>query len=151
MAEHEPLNLEEPTSHAMKPEELPRMPEPLPVWIAAVEDVTMVAQCGLELEHDDLYVKVLLMEKEQPPEDGWWAYRADNVRVRFQIKEGLLARESYRPLQVVLPSLKEVEARLFEHEIEYTKERGLTPGSKMILVLDPSGNRVEVTERVELL
>ena len=151
MAEHEPLDLEEATSHATKPEELPRMPEPLPVWVAAVEDVILTGQSGLEVEHDELYVKVLLMEKEEPPEHGWWMYRADNVRVRFQIREGLLVRDSYRPLQVEVPSLKEVEARLFESEIEYAKERGIAPGSKMILILDVSGNRVEVTERIELL
>ena len=150
MAEQEPLSLEEPTAHAEKPGEIPRMPEPLPVWVAAVEDVTMVGQSGLEVDHDELYVNVLLMEKQEG-EEGAWVYRADNVRVRFVIREGLLERESYRPLQVGVPSLREVEARLFEREIEYVKERGIAPGSKMILVHDASGNRLEITERVELL
>jgi hypothetical protein len=73
-------------------------------------------------------------------------YVADNFRVRFDILEGLVERESFRSLTVEVPSLAETEAKLMEAEMEYSRQRGLTLGEESLVLLDPAGNWIELVE-----
>jgi hypothetical protein len=54
--------------------------------------------------------------------------------------------ESLRPLGVEIPSLADAEKKLIDTEIEYLRQRGLTPGEETLLVLDPAGNWIELVE-----
>jgi hypothetical protein len=163
----------------------PRMPEPLPVKVLAVEDVRLPATAGLESQLDEFYAGLLGFERvdaelprprpkvEPLPgvrEEGreWPAirrgraglpaltgdrphtfgpvYRAENFRVHFDLVEGLVERESLRPLGVEVPSLAAAEGNLSAAKIEYVRQRGVTPGQESLLLTDPAGNWIELVE-----
>lgn len=145
----ERIELEE--GHGLEPVEdhRPRVPEPLPVRLIAVADVTFPATCGLEVELDDFYVKLLRFEREPPYHEH--VYRADNFRLRFALHEGLVHRDGYRPLGIEVQSLADAERQLIERQIEYTKQRTLVPGQLSLLLLDPAGNPVELVEERRIM
>src|SRR5688500_2245062 len=59
-----PLELEEtPGDYQPRPDNRPRMPEPLPVKLVAVEDVTMVAPAGIAPRLDEFYVGLFGFER----------------------------------------------------------------------------------------
>lgn len=122
----------------------PKMPEPLPVRLVAVADVTLPALAGLETRMDDLYINLLGFIKATDIDT--LAYDADNFRLIFEFHESLIERDTLRPLQVVVLSLAETERLLIEREMEYIRQKGLLPGCESLLLRDPSGNWVEVTE-----
>jgi hypothetical protein len=165
----------------------PRMPEPLPVKLLAVEDVRLPATAGLESQLDGFYIGLLGFErvdvelprprpKVEPlpgvrQEGREWpmirrgrsglppaltsadrphtfgpVYRAENFRVHFHLVEGLVERESLRPLGVEVPSLAGAEEKLIAAEIEYVRQRGVTPGQESLLLTDPAGNWIELVE-----
>lgn len=121
-----------------------RVPEPLPVKLVAVEDVTLPAMAGLEKEMDHFYAGLWGFEREQ--KESGLVYRAENFRLRFEAVEGLISRDTYRPAGIEVHSLAEAEKKLIDAELEYTRQRGLTPGTISLLLLDPAGNWVELME-----
>ena len=145
MSESDPSFPLEETASPLGPVEdtRPRLPEPLPVKLIAVEDVRLPGLGGAEDAMDDLYLELLGFVKDDPER---LAYRADNLSVHFDAVTGLIEREGYRPLQVEVISLRETEKKLIEAEQEYERHRGLTPGSEMLTLFDPSGNLVEIFE-----
>jgi hypothetical protein len=148
MTSDAPINLEPGTGIVPEQDLRPKIPEPLPVKLVAVEDVALPAVCGLECAMDEFYVKLLEFAREDW--EGGPAYRADNFRVYFRLGEGLIQRQEYRPLRVEVRSLTELEHKLVERELEYTRQHGLTPGSECLVMMDPSGNWVEAMERREV-
>lgn len=152
MSESEPIEVESTASPFEPPldDKRPKMPEPLPVRLIAVNDVILPAQTGLEQEMDALYVTILKFQRDSTTSD--LIYQADNFRLCFQNQEGLIERDTYRAVQIeVQASLAEVEAKLVEAEIEYVRQRGLTPGTESLALTDPSGNWVEIVEKRQLL
>ncbi len=142
--ESQPLELADATNIVVPEDRRPKMPEPLPVRLVAVADVHLPAQAELEKQHDDFYCGLLKMVRDEPRDQR--IYRADNHRVVFELGEGMIQRESCRPLGVEVESLGLVEAWLVEREIAYERLRGIVPGVESIFVKDPSGNWVEVME-----
>jgi hypothetical protein len=150
MSEIEPIEVEDSAAEFKPPvdDKRPKMPEPLPVKLIAVADVQLPAQVGLESEMDRFYCGLLGLLRE--PVDEGLVYQADNFRVCFELVEGLIHHESYRPLQIGILALNEVEHVLIDRKMEYVRQRGLTPGSESIVLRDPSGNWVELVERREV-
>jgi catechol-2,3-dioxygenase len=150
MSELQPIELENSAGEFKPPvdDKRPKMPEPLPVKIVAVADVRLPAQAGLEKEMDGFYCGLLGFQRVEGEEA--LVYQADNFRVCFELIEGLIHHESYRPLQVEIASLGELERALIEAETQYVRQRGLLPGSECLLLRDPSGNWVELVERREV-
>jgi hypothetical protein len=144
MPDPQPLNLEAGTGFRSVPDRRPRVPEPLPVKLVAIEDVTLPATAGLEHELDAFYVGLLQFAKETS-RDGP-IYRADNFLLRFELVEGLVVRDHYRPLQIEVPSLAETERKLIDAEIEYIRQRSLSPGLEALVLMDPAGNWIELIE-----
>jgi hypothetical protein len=123
-----------------------RMEEPLPVRLVAVDDVRLRAMGGIEKELDEFYVGLWEFEREAAGA-GWVVYRAENFRLKFEIvAEFPVERDSLRPQGIEVMSLAEAEHKLVEAEIEYVRQRGLTPGQESLLVLDPAGNWIELIE-----
>ena len=122
----------------------PRMPEPLPVRLIAIEDVTLPAPPDLEEKLDSIYIDLLEFERIA----NELAYRADNFTLRFDVQpDQPVIHESLRAQGVEVLSLALLEKKLIAAEIEYTRQRGLTPGSESLLFLDPAGNWLEIVER----
>jgi hypothetical protein len=73
-------------------------------------------------------------------------YRSENFLLHFDIAEAPIIHESLRPLGVEIPSLPDLEQKLIEREMEFTRLRGTTPGRETLLIRDPAGNWVEIAE-----
>lgn len=126
----------------------PRMAEPLPVRLVAVEDVVMPAPAGLEKKLDAFYVEFLGFMRD--PEWHVVAYWADNARLIFRIGEPPVRHECMRAQQIVVLSLPESEKKLFDAEIEFERQRGLLPGQDCLRLRDPAHNWIELVEEREV-
>jgi hypothetical protein len=122
----------------------PKMDEPPPVRLIAVEDCQLWAAAGLERELDKFYVDVLNFEREQA--DHEIIYRAENLRLRIAVVESPLPREDYRPLALAVDRLGELVGRLSGAKIDFVHHYGLTPGQDNVFLSDPAGNPVEISE-----
>jgi hypothetical protein len=139
------LDLEPSPNIALPPsDKRPLIPEPLPVRLVAIEDVHLPAPAGIETELDGFYVGMWEFERDEN-EQGL-VYRADNFRLLFDVIEPPIARKELRPVQIEVRSLREAEHKLIEAELEYERQKGLTAGSDVLLVLDPAGNWVALAE-----
>lgn len=127
----------------------PKMPEPLPVRLIAVADVGLPGRAGCEEAMDKLYVGLLGFVRDRS--EAGLVYQSETYRLCFALVEGLIVREVYRPAQIEVASLAELELKLVEAGIEYTRQRGLIPGSECLVLMDPSGNWLEITERREVM
>jgi hypothetical protein len=125
-----------------------RIEQPPPVRIVSVDDCVLYAPAGLERQLDEFYVGLLRFVREDSPdpEAHQLIYRAENFRVWIEIFERPIPREDFRPLTLVVESLNELAHRLTESEIEFQRQRGLTPGKDVLLLTDPAGNPVCVGE-----
>lgn len=158
----------------------PPMPEPPPVRLVAVEDVSILAPSGVERELDALYVEVLKFERIDQPRAERPAvqpilgeevpkvlpapvsnlrlpqlaehvlhgpvYLAENLRLYVEIHEPPVDRDDMRPVKVQVPSLAATIETLDKREMAYTRQVGLLPGDRSILLQDAAGNWVEVVE-----
>ena len=139
-----PIELEAPTGIEPRPDRRPRMPEPLPVRIVAIEDVILPVLAGLEVQLDEFYVG--LLEFARDGDRRQLIYHADNFAIRFNVQELLPQRGEYRPLQIEVQSLLLAEQKLLDAKIQYIRQRTLTPGEESLALLDPAGNWVELVE-----
>jgi hypothetical protein len=126
----------------------PIIPEPLPVRLIAVEDVRLPAPADVEEQLDAFYVGLLEFERTaDAAAAGEIAYRSENFTLRFDVIPGIaIVRESLRPLGVEVLSLSGTERKLLDRELEYVRQRGVTPGTESLLLLDPAGNWVEISQ-----
>ena len=122
----------------------PHMPEPPPVRIVAVEDVHVPAVSGLAPQLDAFYVDLLKFARE--PAEASLSYRAENVRLVFDVQRPPLERDDFRAVMIEVPVLADVEKKLVELETEYERQRGLLPGHDHLVLRDPAGNWVAIGE-----
>src|SRR5688500_16340074 len=123
----------------------PRVPEPLPVRLATIDDARLPSAAGLERELDAFYVGLLGFARHGDLEQI--SYRAENFSVMFEVIEPPVRRGDMRPLGIEVPSLSDLELKLIEAEAEYSRRRGLLPGEEAIVLLDPAGNWLEIIDR----
>ena len=140
------IELGESTGTPIVPDALPRVAELPPVRLVAVEDVRLLAPPGVEAALDGFYVGLWQLRRE--PHASEVVYRAENVRLRFTVVEGVppVERDAVRPQGIVVPSLRDAERLLARAEIAYERQRGLMLGLYTILCRDPAGNWVELVE-----
>jgi hypothetical protein len=127
-------------------DQLPRLDEPPPVRLVAVEDVRMPTPPGLEAALDDFYVGLWRFRREDG--DREIVYRAENVRLRFTVvvDPPPVERDAVRPQGVVVESLRDAERLLAEAEVDFERQRALMLGLYTILCRDPAGNWIELVE-----
>lgn len=121
-----------------------RMPEPLPVKLVTVDDARLAAAHGLEVELDGFYVKMLGFERDASAEPI--TYHAENFRIIFDGVEPPVDREDMRALGIEVRSLAAAEQKLIDAEIDYLRQKSLTPGHDSLLLRDPAGNWIELFE-----
>ena len=125
----------------------PVIPEPLPVKLVAVADVRMRTPPGVEPKLDAFYVGMLRFVRD---EGSGLVYRADNFRLRFHHVDPLAMRDELRPVGIEVLSLSEAERLLLAAEMEYERLRGLVAGADTLLLRDPAGNWVSLSESAQL-
>jgi len=144
MAEGDPIELADSQGRQLPPQDArPRMPEPLPVRLVAVNDVRMTARPEALPRLDGLYVDILGFVRHSS--QGAPLYRADNFDLHFEVRSDR-AREDCRVVQIEVPSLAAVERKLIDAGIEYTRIRGLVPSTESLVLSDPAGNWIELVE-----
>jgi hypothetical protein len=145
MMSNEPIDLEPPdTPFRSTADTRPRMPEPLPVKLVTVDHAHLPSAAGLETQLDDFYI--LLLGFERLEQDEVLTYRAENFNLCFDVLEPPLDRDTFRALGVEVPSLGQAERKLIEQQIEHIRQKGLVPGPDNILLQDPAGNWLQLTE-----
>ena len=122
----------------------PRMPEPLPVKLVTIDHAHLAAAAGREVELDEFYMTLLGFERIDMPET--LAYHAENFDLLFDILEPPLERDTLRPLGIEVLSLAEAQLKLIERQIEHIRQQGLLPGHDSILLQDPAGNWIALSE-----
>jgi hypothetical protein len=140
------IELEESSGLTSVPDLRPRMDEPPPVRLIAVEEVRLPTPPGLDGALDRFYVGLWQFVRDADAEGI--VYRAENGRLRFEVvfNQKPVERDGIRPLGIVIPSLRDAELKLIDREIDYSRERGLLPGMQSLLLRDPAGNWIELTE-----
>jgi hypothetical protein len=120
-----------------------RVPEPLPVRLIAVADMRVESAAGLERDLDVFYAKLLGMQRIAGEQ---LVYRTENFDLYVDVLEPPVVREDYRPVRVEVRSLPETVWKLSEAEVAYVRRKGLVPGDEALVLQDPAGNWVELTE-----
>jgi hypothetical protein len=141
----DPLELENSTGIEPVADRRPRMDEPPPVRLIAVDDVRLPTPPDLDTELDAFYVGLWQFQRDiaQPG----LAYRAENFRLRFEVNSSEpIARETLRPQGILVLSLADAEHKLIDLEWEYIQQLSLTPGQESLLLQDPAGNWIELFE-----
>ena len=120
------------------------IPEPPPVRLVAVNDVRLPAPAGRERELDAFYVGLLRFERDAA--EVFPVYWAENFSLRFDVLEPPLSRDDLRATGIQVPSLPDLESRLIENQTDYVRQRCLLAGSETLLLADPAGNWIELSE-----
>ncbi len=121
----------------------PRMPEPLPVRLVAIDDVLLLSPPGIEDKLDAFYIDLLQFQRLESA----LAYQSENFVLRFDVQpDRPVLHESLRAQGIEVQSLLDAQRKLNDLEIEYIPQRGLTLGSESLLLLDPAGNWLELVE-----
>ena len=140
-----PIELIAPTDHFQTTSDCrPRIPEPLPVKLITIDHATLPTPAGLETQLDDFYIGLFGFQRAQPAEA--LVYHAENFDLRFDVIEPPFQRESLRALGIEVASLADAEKKLIDHEIPHTRQKSLQPGRESLLLVDPAGNWLELTE-----
>ena len=140
-----PLDLVDPPGQFLPRVDLrPRLEQPLPVKLITVTDATLLAPAGLEPQLDDFYLTLLGFLRAGPEHSI--VYRSENFDLIFKVEEPPVGRESLRTLGVEVASLAQVEHRLIDREIPYIRQKSMTPGQESLVLTDPAGNWLELTE-----
>ncbi len=139
------------------------MPDLPPVLVEAVEDVELYAVAGLEKELDGFYIDLLKFERVTASFNQYTQkraaeynnpciiYRGENALVFFEVIEVPPLREDFRPLQLQIWHFNDFIEAIEKLELEYERQRGITPGLERILLQDPAGNWVSITHRRAIL
>jgi hypothetical protein len=140
----EPIELEPSTGLSPIADDRPRMDEPPPVRLVAVDDVRLPVLAKLVPLLTPFYAGLWQLLSEP----GGLVFRAENFRLRFEPVRTPppVERGSIRPQGIEVGSLIAAERKLVDAEIDYIRQRGLLPGQYSLLLQDPAGNWIELID-----
>ena len=144
MSESERLKLEASTGIRPRVDRRPHMDQPPPVRLGAIEDILLDASIDMQAALDDFYVTMLEFAAEHFTDQV--IYQAENFNLIFRLLPQMPPREHYRFVQIEVRSLAETQRKLIEREIDYARQKGLTPGTESLALVDPAGNWIELVE-----
>jgi hypothetical protein len=124
------------------------MEEPHPVKLITIDDARLLTPAGRETQLDEFYVTLLGFVRTGPEHD--LIYRSETFDLIFTVEEPPVLRDSLRALGIEIPSLPAIEIQLIERQIPYTRQKSLTPGRESLVLMDPAGNWIELTESRQL-
>ncbi len=122
------------------------MPEPPPVRLMAIADVHLPATRGCEQALDAFYVTLLAFERETT-HDGFPIYHAEKHAVAFDLLDPPIERDRLPMTGVEVQSLYLLERALIDREYPYERVRSVEVGIEQIVLADPAGNWLVISER----
>lgn len=151
MPDDDRIELEPATGLTPRADLRPHIPEPPKVKLLAVADVHLPSAAGRERDLDAFYVEVLKFERAESRESSddsehVLAYRAENHALVFDVLEPPLNRDDITPTAIEVPSLRELRFVLIDREIEFQPTQGLDPATEYLLLKDPTGNWLSISE-----
>jgi hypothetical protein len=120
------------------------IPPPPPVVLVTVEDAKLVSSVGWEGELDAFYVGLLKFERDKKV--AGIVYKAENFRIVFELVEGPVERDDMRMLGVIVKSLRDTAQVFRDAKVEFEWERGLQAGDERLVLTDPAGNWLRITQ-----
>ena len=143
-----PLELDRPQTpySAPPPDRRRHVPEPPPVRLVALEEVRLPAQSGSEHELDRFYLSLLKFERDATSPASSIVYKAENARLVIDFFEQPPERIDLRPVMIEVPARGRLKSQIIEWEVEYQRLRGLMAAQETLLLQDPAGNWVSITE-----
>ena len=129
-------------------DERQRMEEPLPVELEAVADVHLPSPRIPTAKLDAFYVTIL--EFAAVHDDHHPAYQADNFQLIFNLPRRELIQEDFRTTKIIVQSLGALQSKLLEAELEFERQKSVTPGREVIVMQDADGNWLEIREKREI-
>jgi len=127
----------------------PTIPEPPPVRLVAVEDITLPATAEESSKLDAFYVGLLRFERDA--KDDGLVYKAENAKLKFRIVGPDVLREDMRAIGIDVPSLRDLELLLVDKEWPFEKERGIMLGQMTFRLRDPAGNWICLSEILRII
>ena len=138
------MELEPSTHFRLEPDPRRSIPVPPPVSLNTIDDAMLRATTGFERELDAFYVGLLQFERDLKCDRV--VYKAENFRLRFEFVEGQVIRDDMMMLGIVVKSLADTAKKFDEAKVTFSRERGITAGEERLLLLDPAGNWIRVTQ-----
>lgn len=141
----EPLTLSPPSPAALREaadDTRPPIPEPPPVALVSIRDITLPMVAGLEPQLDLFYERILGFRRLPHEPEAGPVYQAENHDLRFYVLEKPPERDECRPIGIVTQHLGEILETLETRRIDHEYVRGLVAGQDGILLRDPAGNWV---------
>lgn len=123
--------------------------QPQPPRLEALKDIAVQAPQRLAEEARFFYATLLGLPEIEPsdqPTRNRIAFAAQDYRIVVDIVDGAVTPDVQRRAVLVVRSLREVEARLAEHDVTYVVERRLSITGRRLLVEDPAGHRYEIRQ-----
>jgi catechol-2,3-dioxygenase len=148
---NEQFELEPPTGIVPPVDVRPLIPIPPPVRLVAVEDVLVHAgdlDPALRAKVEDFYVRLLGFELRERDIDRL-VLQGETHRLiyDFASPQPPPPADGYRFIGLEVPTFRDLEPRLRDAEVEYERQRGIHPGADKLVMRDPAGQWLEVTER----
>ncbi len=123
-----------------------KLDEPLPVELEAVADLHVNVPSAQRKELDQLYLDILQFA---PVPGRRLAYRSETFTLHFDLARDC-ARNDYRFIHVIVPSLATVEHQFIDLELVFTRQKSILPGHEALVLQDPDGNWLEIRQHREI-
>lgn len=135
------------TIQASRDDDRPRLPEPPPVALVAVQDVQLPMVAGLEHKLDEFYRDLIGFERAGPSADTGEGpvYRSANHDLVFHVVEVPDEGHGARPIGILTPRYQQIVQRLIDMNVDFEIVRGVTAGAEELLMQDPAGNWIAVS------
>ena len=135
------------TIQASREDERPRLPEPPPVALVAVQDVHLPMVAGLERKLDEFYRDLIGFERVDRQADMGEGpvYRSANHDLLFQVVEVPDEGRGARPIGILTPRYRDIVQRFVDTNVDFEIVRGVTAGTEELLIQDPAGNWIALS------
>ena len=135
------------TIQASREDDRPKLPEPPPVAMVAVQDVQLPMIAGLEHRLDEFYRDLIGFERVERQADMGEGpvYRSANHDLVFHVLEVPDEGRGARPIGIQTSRYQDIVQRLIDMNVDFEVVRGVTAGAEELLMQDPAGNWIALS------
>ena len=153
------MELEESSNQPIEEDHRKAVKPPLPVFLIAIANATLVTAAGLEKMLDQFYVGMLEFDRDDTQEldtptgkrQFGIIYRAENFRLCFIVHEKVPEHTDMRMLGIIVKSIPVLEQKFRDAQIQYQTEHNANNGEIRLLVLDPARNWLRIEQVTNLM